>query len=86
MGYIDGRAVRGALPDLRELSFAAIPATVVKDAALTDDPMLAERVIRTLRAGEQVTLLASWCAWAYVETQADGQPVRAFVPRLHLDR
>ena len=40
-------------------------------AEMTDDPQRSASVIKKLKQGAEVTLLAQWNGWAYIETKAD---------------
>lgn len=88
VGYVDGQAIRGNVPLDTMLFFDYAPATVNRACALTDDPAKSNQTIRQLAVGEQVTYLTAFfnrTAWAYIETTADGLPVRGFIPADALD-
>ena len=56
--------------------------TLQSDADATDDPLYGKATIRTLKAGEEVTLLAFvGNDWAYVQTAVDGKTCRLFIPQ-----
>lgn len=68
---------------LDTLRFEYRNATITSDCTLTDDPVLASRDLGLMSAGTRVTYLGSFYKyrqWAYVETWAEGKPLRAFVP------
>lgn len=69
--------------NLSSLDFSYTRATLNKDCMLTDDPMLNNRDIASLSKGQSVTYLDSLYMhgyWAYIETWAEGRPIRGFVP------
>lgn len=68
---------------LKPLNFEYRSARITSSCPLTDDPVLASRETAYLYAGESVTYLASFYkhrSWAYIETWANGRPIRGFVP------
>ena len=69
-------------PQGRELTFDdALPVMVEDDTFLTDEPDTSEPTrLFELARGEVVTLLAQYGDWGYVQTEIDGQLVRAFLP------
>ena len=58
--------------------------TLVKDADGTDDPLRGMEPIISLKAGEQVTLLAFLDDWAYVQSGLEGRVCRYFIPKTAL--
>ena len=54
-------------------------ARITRTTRLTDDIILAATELATLSAGTQVTYLAGYGELAYIETIANGKPVRGFV-------
>lgn len=80
-GYIDDMTLEN--PDgVARLAFANLPMTLQSDADATDDPLYGKATIRTLKAGEEVTLLAFMGNdWAYVQTAVDGKTCRLFIPQ-----
>lgn len=81
VGWIEAAAL-SSLDGAAELSFEdALPVMIEEDAPLTDDPLSdAPAALATLPRGTQVTLLAGFGDWGYVQTELEGVPVRAFVP------
>lgn len=71
-----------ALPETPELAFDdALSAMIEEDTFLTVTPFAEEpQSLGTIVRGTQVTLLAQMGDWAYVQTEMDEMPVRAFVP------
>ena len=68
---------------LQTLDFEYSSAKITRSCTLTDDPVLASRETAYLRSGASVTYLGSFYkhrSWAYIETWADGRPIRGFVP------
>ena len=47
---------------------------------MTDDPFMSRTAIAQLAAGTQVTALADFGDYLYIETIVDGQTVWGFVP------
>jgi len=69
--------------ELENLRFDYRSATITSGCSLTDDPVLFSREVAYMPSGTRVTYLGSFYKyrnWAYIETWADGHPVRAFVP------
>ena len=88
VGYINTAGVKGKLPALEQLGWENIPATVLNNVSLTDDPAQTGRAIATLSAGAKVTYLSTMfnnTGWDYVETTVDGKTARGFVPSGSLD-
>ncbi len=81
VGWIEAAAL-SSLHGAAELGFEdALPVMIEEDAPLTDDPLSdAPEALATLLRGTQVTLLACFGDWGYVQTELEGVPVRAFVP------
>ena len=81
VGWIEAAAL-SSLDGAAELSFEdALPVMIEEDAPLTDDPLSdAPAALAMLPRGTQVTLLAGFGDWGYVQTELEGVPVRAFVP------
>ena len=80
-GYIDDMTLdnRESVP---QLAFANLPISLQRDADATDDPLYGQAAIISLKAGDQVTLLAFMGSeWAYVETAVEGKVSRLFIPR-----
>lgn len=68
---------------IENLYFEYRNATITSGCYLTDDPVTAERDLAYLNSGTRVTYLGNfyqYSNWAYIETWANGGPVRAFVP------
>ena len=81
VGWIEAAAL-SSLEGAAELGFEdALMVMIEEDAPLTDDPLSdAPEALATLPRGTQVTLLAGFGDWGYVQTELGGTPVRAFVP------
>ena len=81
VGWIEAAAL-SSLDGAAALSFEdALPVMIEEDAPLTDNPLSdAPAALATLPRGTQVTLLAGFGDWGYVQTELEGVPVRAFVP------
>lgn len=62
------------------LGFSAQSATLLCDAALTDDPLCSRSALAALPKGARVDVLADMSDWAYVES-ASGDFLRGFVKR-----
>ncbi len=83
VGYVSRSELSGKAPDLPELGFSYVRATVQYPATLTDDPARVTTALLSLNAGDQVTFLTNFynrSAWAYVETNLYGETVRGFLP------
>ena len=73
--------VKGAYTD-RQADFCRAKAVILREAALTDDPLGQREALCVLPEGAQVTWLgAMGSAWIYVEAETAGTPVRGFVLR-----
>lgn len=57
MGYIDDSTLADA-ENVAKLGFCSIPITLASDCDGTDDPLNAKETLTSLKAGDQVTLLA----------------------------
>lgn len=82
-GYINGDKISGSVPVDTQLTFTPIKAKITKKCTLTDDVVLGKTAITTLKAGKEVTYLATYYGnsdWAYIETKYDSKVIRAFVP------
>ena len=79
IGYIDDMTLMDS-DTVPELAFSSIRLTLTSDADATDDPLRGQAAIKTLKAGEEVTLLALLEPWAYVETTMESRPCRLFIP------
>lgn len=87
VGYVDGSAIKGNVPENRQLTYEYTQAEVLSSCSLTDDPAKTNSTITTLKPGQTVTYLTSYFnqrAWDYVQTTVNGQTVRGFVPAGHL--
>ena len=62
------------------LSFVNEEQVLLQDCAMTDDPFMSRTAIAQLEAGTQVTALAHFGDYLYIETTVDGQTVWGFVP------
>jgi len=59
--------------------FEPVPATVIAETPMTDDPLVGRAEVRRLEAGKQVKWLAHLEDWAYIEVRLAKGPVRGFV-------
>ena len=83
VGYVPAGEIKGTVPESRMLTYDYATATVEKRCTLTDDPARTNSAIVTLQPGQTVTYLSSYfnrSPWDYIETVADGQTVRGFIP------
>lgn len=89
VGYISILSLQGPRPNVPPLDFIRAEATVLTPAKMTSDPMGQSDEILTLGEGSRVTWLCDCylgSAWAYVECDLAGMPVRGFVPQAALSR
>ena len=80
VGWIEGGLFdESGVPELSfEDGFAAM---IEEDAAVTNDPLNPDSLWGiTLPRGTQITVLAGYGDWLYVQTEIDGAPARVFVP------
>lgn len=83
--YRIGYVHKGYLPanlNVASLQLADIPAVIVTNAPLNDDPIINPIPIFDVPAGTEVRLLAydNWRnSWAYIETTYNGEAIRGFV-------
>ena len=83
VGYVNGADISGNVPMNTMLFYDYTPAQVTRRCTLTDDPARTNSAIVTLQEGATVTYLTSYfnrSAWDYVETTANGQVTRGFIP------
>ena len=83
VGYVNGADISGNVPVSTMLFYDYTPAQVTRRCTLTDDPARTNSAIVTLQEGATVTYLTSYfnrSAWDYVETTANGQVTRGFIP------
>lgn len=80
VGWIEGGLFDAA--NLPELSFEdGFLAMIEEDAAATNDPLNADGAWDVvLPRGTQVTVLAKYDSFLYVQTEIDGIPARVFIP------
>lgn len=75
--------------DLPLLAFDAVATTILRDAQLTEDPLMALTPIAQLPQGAAVTWLSRFystnLSWDYVEVSLNGQLVRGFLPQGTVD-
>ena len=82
VGYIECSKIKGKLPELDELSWDSVPATLTEGTDLTDDPVKTGNAIARLEEGTQVTFLATMFSnpsWDYIETKVGGKVARGFI-------
>ena len=90
VGYVDGSAISGGIPNSVRLMFAYDTVRVNRSAQMTDDPMRSNSVMTMLVPGAPVTYLSSFINqrgqnWDYVETTVGGQRARGFIPANSID-
>lgn len=84
IGYIESSTLADP-QNVPQLPFISMPITLTQDAEGTDDPLRGQGAITTLKAGEEVTLLAFLDRkWAYVQTSLEGRVCRLFIPQTAL--
>ena len=75
------QAAAADFPAEPELLFEdAVMITVMEDTALTLTPAGDAPSFADISEGLQAVVLASLGGWAYIQTEADGMPVRGFIP------
>ena len=79
VGWIDAGALPGSA-QVPALSFVNEAQVLLQDCTMTDDPFMSQTAIAQLKAGTQVTALADFGDYFYIETTVDGQTVWGFVP------
>lgn len=81
VGWVESAALDG-LDDAPSLSFDdALSVMIEDDTFLTVDPLADPPAqLAPIARGAQVTLLARYEDWGYVQTEIEDTPVRAFVP------
>lgn len=82
VGYVEKKDIRGRVGTKKTLTFERLPATVIYDCEVTDDPVMGYEPMRTLGKGAEITYLTTFFTqepWAYVETKVDGQVARGFI-------
>ena len=81
MGYIKNTTLADA-ENVAKLGFCSVPLTLASDCDGTDDPLYGKETLTSLKAGDQVTLLAFMGdEWAYVQIGLEGRVCRLFIPR-----
>ena len=87
VGYVDGSKLKGTV-NAPSLFYSFTQLNCQQAANLTDDPVTQSEIIRRLSAGDPVVYLSTYSNrtdWAYVETTANGQKARGFIPLSALD-
>ena len=81
VGWVES-ALLDTLPDTPELAFEnAVSAMVEEDAGAVSAPLSSSgEALATLPRGTQVTILAQYGDWLYVQTGIDSLPARVFIP------
>ena len=79
VGYIDSRKIDGQYTSGDVLSFSQIPMTLTESTEMTDDPLRQKTTIGKLKKGTQVTCLAEYRGWIYVEAKVSGKTARGFI-------
>ena len=83
IGFIDASALpRNA--GVSALALSSVPMVTSVAVTLTDDPLFSKAVLARLPQGQSLRRMSSMGAWAYVETEISGGPVRGFVPAVSL--
>lgn len=77
-GWMDAWPVLD-LGEVEYFEFEPVPATVIAETPMTDDPLVGRAEVRRLEAGKQVKWLAHLEDWAYIEVRLAKGPVRGFV-------
>ena len=87
IGYIRGSSIKGARPVSQDLHFVNRKVPVIASCTFTDDPVTLSTSVFTLTAGDEVTMLAMYGGWAYVETVTPNykKTIRGFIPASCLD-
>ena len=78
-GYVDSRQIEGPYSSVDVLSLSGTPMTLVKSAEMTDDPIRQNETVGKLKKGAQVTCLARFRGWIYVEAKVSGKIARGFI-------
>ena len=79
VGYIEVSKIKGDLPTVPRLSLEGKKARIAVSCEMTDDPAYASEKMTKLSAGTEVTWLAVYGDWAYVETTISKKKARGFV-------
>ena len=79
VGYIDSRKINGQYASVGKLSFSRTPMILVSGTAMTDDPIRQKSTIGKLKKGTEVTCLARYQGWIYVEAKVSGKTARGFI-------
>ena len=83
-GYVDTRKIKGDLPSVGELSFAGSRMTLKENTVMTDDPIRGNGSLGKLKKGAEVTCLAGYRGWIYVEAKVSGKTARGFIDAVSL--
>jgi len=81
--YRIGYIYKNALPkdaEVPELGFYSQPAILNCDVDVTDDPLVSETKLTSLKTDDKVTCLATMGNWTYIEGNTGKQAFRGFVP------
>ena len=81
VGWVES-ALLDTLPEAPELAFEnAVSAMVEEDATATNNPLTADSTaITAFPRGTQITILAQYGDWLYVQTEVGNLPARVFIP------
>ena len=85
VGYVDSRKIQGSWQAGSGLTLDAVPMKLTAAAVLTDDPANQKSTIGRLKKGAQVTALARYQGWVYVEAKVAGKTARGFLPPASLE-
>ena len=78
-GYVDSRKISGDYASGEALSFSQTRMTLTANAVMTDDPVRQKGTIGKLKKGTEVTCLAGFRGWIYVEAKVSGKTARGFI-------
>lgn len=79
VGYIDSKTISGDYTAGEELSFSGTTVKLAESAEITDDPIRKAKALGKLKKGSQVTVLAAYRGWIYVEAKVSGKTARGFI-------
>ena len=78
-GYIDSGKITGPYDSMDSLSFPEIRMKLKTTCEMTEDPIRGKSMIGKLKKGTQVTCLARFRGWIYIEAKVSGKTARGFV-------
>ena len=80
VGYVSTKKIKGTVPQAGVLAFASEKAALTQAVALTDDPARNATSLGKLKKGTEVTILAEYQNYYYIESKLSGKAVRGFIP------